>query len=95
MASNNSKPRIPVRVQLLDVKSARHNAAHYASLGRSAAYISRRTGLTKGEAYYACRLGKIRITDYRNGLNETSKIVERLTWDEVESALYKYLEKTL
>jgi hypothetical protein len=89
-----NKPRLLVRDQLLKA-TARHDAAYYAAIGKSANYIAARTGLSKGAITYACRKGDIRITDYRNGQNEQSKIIERALEDQLEAALYRHLEKTL
>lgn len=88
------KPRLLVRDQLFK-NTPRHDAAYWASIGKSANFIAVRTGLSKGAITYACRQGNVRISDYRNGLNEQSKIIERVAEDQLEAALYRHLEKTL
>jgi hypothetical protein len=94
-----SKPKVRVSVadELMSAESSRHEAAFCASYGRSASYIVRRIKgkLTRGQIYYACKLAGVKISDYRNGYGETSRIVEELTQEEVDAALYKQLEKTL
>ena len=88
------KPRLLVRDQLFK-NTPRHDATYYAGLGKSAAYIMRKTGLRKGEVSYACKVGGVRISDYRNGDNEQSKIIEKALEDQLDAALYRHLEKTL
>lgn len=88
------KPRLLVRDQLLK-NTPRHDAAYWASIGRSANFISMKTGLSKGQITYACRTGDVRITDYRNGINEAAKIIERVAEDQLEAALYRHLAKVL
>jgi hypothetical protein len=94
MASNNSKRPSPVKAELLG-GGPRHDAAFYASYGLAGKYISRLTGLRHGQVSYAIKLGKVRISDYRNGIGNVATIVMKLTQQEVDDQLYKYLKKTL
>jgi hypothetical protein len=91
--NNGKKPR-PVTIELLG-GGARHDAAFYASYGLAGKYISRLTGLRVGQVSYALKQARIRISDYRNGLGNVATIVMKLTQQEVDDQLYKYLKKTL
>ena len=93
-AKARNRFRLSVNSELLK-NSARHDAAFYASYGMSANYIGRNTGLTKGQISYALKRAAVRITDYRNGLSNTCAVVMKLTQEQVDTELYRHLEKTL
>jgi hypothetical protein len=51
----------------------RSSIIYFGERGFHASLIADKTGLEKGQVYYACRKLGIRLRDYRNGLGEVAE----------------------
>jgi hypothetical protein len=68
-------------------------AALYGSLGQSAASISIRTKLTKGQVTYRLRKAGVRLGDYRSGDSTIARMVLRNMRPVLERELHAHLKK--